>query len=340
VLLIGEITSGMIIGGSLGYALQRGGFCMNSAFRSIAFEKDHSLVRAWLLVVVINVLGVNILRELGILTPLIVPFYWPALFVGGLLFGMGMVIAGGCASGTCYRSGRGMIGSWAALIGFITTTASVEGGVLRPLQIILRQPILTIDGATVTIFSLLGVTSLAGRWLIIAALIVPILWWLARAPEDAFVLGWGWRRSGFVIGFLALATWVVSAQFGRNFGISFTQPLVSLTRWVIAGDASGLNITSWLVVGVPIGALLAAALREEAHLSLPPAPVLVRQGVGGLAMGIGAATAGGCNIGHGITGIATLGIGSILAVLSIMLGCWIMTGMVYRQLEGIERRSQ
>lgn len=331
-LLIGEIASGVVIGSSLGYALQRGGFCMNSAFRSIAFEKDHSLVRAWLLVVVINIIGVNLLGELGFLTPLTVPFFWPALLIGGFIFGIGMVIAGGCASGTCYRSGRGMIGSWAALIGFIFSTAAVEGGVLHPLQNLLRRHIVTIDGATVTIFSLLGVSSAVGRWLIIAVLIVPTVWWLAQAPADTFVLGWGWRRSGVVIGALALLTWIVSALFQRNFGLSFTQPLVSLTRWVVAGDTSGLNITSWLVLSVPIGALLAAAVRDEAHLSLPPASVLVRQGTGGLIMGIGAATAGGCNIGHGITGIATLGIGSILAVLSIMLGCWVMTGIVYRQL--------
>ncbi len=328
--LTGEILAGLGLGLVLGYALQRGGFCMNSAFRSIAFEKDHSLLRAWLLVVVINVIGVNLLADAGVLNPLTAPLFWPALLAGGVLFGAGMVLAGGCASGTCYRAGRGMLGSWAALVGFVAGTAAMDGGVLSGIQQTFRRPVIAIEGREATLFNVVGAETPAGRWAVIGVLTLAILWWLWRAPKERFLLGWGWRRTGFVVGVLALATWIVSAAFGRNFGLSFTQPTVSLTRWILVGDRSGLNVTSWLVLGVPVGALIAAVLRSEAAWSLPDAPTLVRQGGGGTMMGLGAALAGGCNIGHGITGIATLGIGSIVGVLSIMLGCWGMTAGVYR----------
>src|SRR6185295_17395046 len=41
------------------------------------------------------------------------------LAVGGLLFGIGMVVAGGCVSGTLYRIGEGYVASWAALLGIL-----------------------------------------------------------------------------------------------------------------------------------------------------------------------------------------------------------------------------
>ena len=52
------IAGGIALGLLLGYSLQRGGYCMNTAFRSFYLEKDKSLVRAWVLVLLINIVGV------------------------------------------------------------------------------------------------------------------------------------------------------------------------------------------------------------------------------------------------------------------------------------------
>ena len=90
-----QVGGGLALGLALGFSLQRGGFCMNTAFRSLVFDKDRSLIRAWIVVLVINVIGVNLLTEVGFLRPLVAPLFWPALLVGGFLFGTGMVMAGG-----------------------------------------------------------------------------------------------------------------------------------------------------------------------------------------------------------------------------------------------------
>ncbi len=326
-----QIIAGLALGLGLGYALQRGGFCMNSAFRSLVFEKDRSLIRAWILVLVINVVGVNLLTELGVLTPMIAPLFWPAILVGGFLFGVGMVMAGGCASGTYYRAGRGMLGSVGALIGFAVGTALLDGGGAWIAQASLRAPTITIDGAEPTLFNLLGLESAFSRWTLIGLLTLVAIWYLARAPKEMFVLGWGWRRTGFAVGAFALAAWIISSLTGRHFGLSFTQPTVSVTRFLISGDTSGISIATWMLLGVPAGAFVAAKIRGEARWALPDARTLVRQtGAGGL-MGAGASIAGGCNIGHSVTGIATLSVGSIVATLAIMLGCWAMTARIYGQ---------
>ncbi|TVR60315.1 MAG: YeeE/YedE family protein [Spirochaetaceae bacterium] len=324
-----QVVGGLVLGLALGYSLQRGGFCMNSAFRSLVFDKDRSLIRAWIVVLVINVIGVNLLTEIGFLSPLVAPLFWPALLVGGFLFGIGMVLAGGCASGTYYRCGRGMLGSTGALIGFAVGTAALDGGGAWIAQRYLRAPTITIEGAEPTLFNLFGLSTPVGRWMLIGALVIAALWYLARAPEQRFVLGWGWRKTGLAVGVLALGAWVISSLTGRHFGLSFTQPTVSVTRFLISGDSSGVSIATWMLLGVPAGAFIAAKIRGEARWSLPEAKTLARQTSAGLAMGAGASIAGGCNIGHSITGIATLSVGSIVGTIAIMLGCWAMTARIY-----------
>ncbi|MFW5694730.1 MAG: YeeE/YedE family protein [Alkalispirochaeta sp.] len=325
-LLIGGLSLGLL----LGYALQRGGYCMNTAFRSFFLEKDKSLVRAWVLVLLINIVGVRLFTDLGVLDPAVAPIFWPAAIVGGFIFGAGMVLAGGCASGTYYRCGRGMLGSVAALIGFVIGTAVIDGGALVGVQSVLRAPVIDTGGAQATLFGVLGVESVVIRWLVLGAVAALAIVWLARAPKNRFLIGWSWQRSGTVIGVLALAAWLLSAMQGRNFGLSFTQPTVALTRFVVSGDASGISVASFIVVAVPVGAFLAAKAAGEAILRAPDPRRLARQFGGGAVMGTGASIAGGCNIGHSITGVSTLGITAIVSTGFIILGCWAMTTIIVR----------
>lgn len=323
-------VAGIALGLLLGYALQRGGYCMNTAFRSFYLEKDRSLVRAWVLILLINVVGVRLLTDLGVFRPDVAPFFWPAAIVGGFIFGAGMVMAGGCASGTYYRCGRGMLGSLAALVGFALGTSLIDGGALVELQTGLRSSVVNFDAANATVFEVAGLESPLARWLVILALGIPAGIWLARSPKQRFLIGWTWQRTGLIVGVLAFAVWLLSVMQGRHFGLSFTQPTVALTRFLVGGDTSGLSVASFIVLGVPLGAFLAAKMAGEVILRLPEPGRFVRQFGGGLVMGFGASIAGGCNIGHSITGVSTLGITAITSTAFIILGCWAMTGVIYR----------
>ncbi|MEJ7142136.1 YeeE/YedE thiosulfate transporter family protein, partial [Staphylococcus capitis] len=52
----------------------------------------------------------------------------------------GIVLAGGCATGTWYRAGEGLIGSWVALILYAVTSAITKTGVLLPLMNVINRP--------------------------------------------------------------------------------------------------------------------------------------------------------------------------------------------------------
>ncbi len=56
---IGYIISALICGGMLGFVLQRGRFCMNSAFRDIVFIQDVTLFRGFLIALGVMIVGVQ-----------------------------------------------------------------------------------------------------------------------------------------------------------------------------------------------------------------------------------------------------------------------------------------
>ena len=324
------VATGLGTGAVLGFVLQKGGFCMNTAFRSIIFERDHSMLRAWVLILLINMVALNLLEQFYVIFPLRAPFAWPALLVGGLVFGLGMVFAGGCVSGTYYRVGKGMIGSFAALIGFAAAATAVSVGVLRPALDFLRQTELEIAGEPPALFHLLPIDPFVSRWIVTAVLGGAAVVWLLKAPKQRFAIGWKWFPTSLAIAAISILAWYFSSLQGRDYGLSFTQPTISLVRWGLFADGGGINWATFMVLGVVVGATIAAIADREFSLRLPAPGRLVQQFCGGLLMGFGAAVAGGCNIGHGISGISVMSISSMFATVCTMAGVWLGTWIVFR----------
>ncbi len=325
----------MLLGGSVGvafgWALQRGRFCVNSAFRDAVLIRDGTLLSTWALAVVVQMLGLQALLGLTGLFEPDVPPLWPAAnALGGFAFGVGMVLAGGCASGTCYRVGEGMLGSLLALLGFGLMTVVVDAGPLRPLQDALRTPLLTGTEQAATLPALLG----APAWAVGLGLGLPLLgallWQAARSRGRApYQRGWPWLLTGLVLGLIGLLAWVSSAAAGRAYGLSITGPIRSWFLYLTTGDPGLLDWGSWMLLGLIGGAFLAARLSGEAKLRLPPPARTLQALGGGLLMGFGAQLAGGCNIGHGFTGLAVLSLGSLLTTAAIVLGAWTASALLF-----------
>lgn len=86
---------GVPVGLAFGYALQRGRFCMNTAFRDVFLIRDQTLLRAYVLAVLIQMIGVHLMAQLGWFTLAMAPFWWQAALAGGFVFGWGMALSGG-----------------------------------------------------------------------------------------------------------------------------------------------------------------------------------------------------------------------------------------------------
>lgn len=320
------VLMGALVGLAFGYALQRGRFCVNTAFRDVLVLRNSRLLRAWALAIVVQLIGVQLVLALGWFEPDIPPFWWPANVAGGLLFGMGMVLAGGCASGTCYRVGEGMLGSFVALIGFGLMTVVLDQGALHPLQHALRTPV-GWDGAApaLTLSGLVGVPS----WLLAGVLAVAVLAWIARERRVSARRGWPWLITGLAIGTIAVVAWLSSSATGRNYGLSVTGPIRSLFQYLVTGEASFLDWGSYMLLGLVAGAGLGSLLYGERKLRVPQPGRLLQSLGGGLLMGIGAQVAGGCNIGHSLTGLAVLSGASVVTTVAIVLGAWAMSFLMF-----------
>lgn len=324
------IISGLLTGFVLGWALQRGGFCMNTAFRSIRFKEDQSLLKAWILILLINIPAITVLESLGVIFPERAPFRPFAIVIGGLLFGMGMVWAGGCVSGTYYRASKGMLGSLFAFFGFLFGLLIMRRGMLSGLRAAFNRLEWSIAGDVPHLGYVLPGNPWLGRWVIVIPLVAAGIILLRKLQGNRFAVGWKWPLTGTVVGLTALAAWIFSSLEGRNYGLSIIQPTSFWGSWILFGDSSGMNWTSWMLLALIPGAFLAAWKGGDLNFRLPEPKRAFIQCLGGLLMGLGAALAGGCNFGHGITGISALALSSVVATIFTIAGNWLATSLVWR----------
>ena len=111
------------LGIGLGLILQKCRFCFTASLRDPVLTGSTSLTRATIIAFAVATVGFAALQFTSILRGGTVPGYVSPVglhtAIGAFLFGIGMVISGGCASGTLMRMGEGFVMQWIALIGFI-----------------------------------------------------------------------------------------------------------------------------------------------------------------------------------------------------------------------------
>ena len=120
-----------IVGILIGITMQRSGFCFVASFRDPIMVGNTSLFRAVIIGLIISTIGFGIFQynAIGNIPNYIIDDIPGQIFpvglntiIGAVLFGIGMVIAGGCASGTLIRIGEGHIMQVVVLLGFVIGT--------------------------------------------------------------------------------------------------------------------------------------------------------------------------------------------------------------------------
>jgi uncharacterized membrane protein YedE/YeeE len=153
---------------------------------------------------------------------------------------------------------------------------------------------------------------------------------------------WPWYVAGPLIGLCVPALLLLG---NRSFGS--TTSLRAICAGIFPSRVEFFNYDwkragAWniaLVIGIAIGGFIAAGLLPHDTRSLLPASLfswnalLTTRGiiaivVGGFLAGFGASYAGGCTSGHGITGLASLQLASLIAMLAIFAGGALTTFLV------------
>ncbi|HKH03317.1 MAG TPA: YeeE/YedE thiosulfate transporter family protein, partial [Bradyrhizobium sp.] len=138
------VVSGLLIGLAYGAIGLLSGFCLLSGLRGWWAKGDSRLIRTYALalgvaIAVTQLLAAGSLIEIGKSIYLQPSFSAPLMFVGGLLFGYGMVLSNGCGSRALVLLGRGNLRSFVVVIVLGIAAQMTLKGLIAPARIAVLQ---------------------------------------------------------------------------------------------------------------------------------------------------------------------------------------------------------
>jgi uncharacterized membrane protein YedE/YeeE len=333
-----EVLGAFFLGGLLlGVISQRTHFCTMGAISDVVHMGDWTRARQWLCAIGVAMLGFTTLADFGLIDPsktlyATTRLMWLSTLVGGVMFGYGMVIASGCGNKMLVRIGGGNLKS---LVVFVVMGISAFA-TLKGITAVLR--VSTVDtlfldmhaGASLNALGIPGLGYVLGAALLLLVLRHKDFW-----TFDSLLAGLG-------VGGLVVAMWWVSGHLGfvpehpetldvvylatnsgRIEALNFVAPVAYTLDWLMFySDASkvlsaGIAAVAGVLLGSAGSALQSQTFRWEGFASPRD---LGQHLLGSVLMGVGGVTALGCTFGQGLSGISTLSINSLIALVAIVLG--------------------
>ncbi len=327
------ILAGLLIGLVYGAVGLLSGFCLMSSLRGWWAQGDSRLVRTYALAMGVAIAATQLLAvrqvvDLGKSIYLQPTFSAPLMFVGGVLFGYGMVLSNGCGSRALVLLGRGNLRSLVVVIVLGIAAEITLKGLIAPGRIFLLQ--WTQITASITslpaLIAKLGVSETFARSL--AAPIVSaalIIFAFSHAP---FQRAWGQIAAGLIVGLLIAGGWYATGYLGADdfnptpvASLTFVAPIADSLQYLMLSTGLTLNFGIVTVAGVFAGSLVTALATQRFHWEGYSSPQhMLRSVSGAILMGIGGVAALGCSVGQGLTGLSTLALASFVAVAGIFLG--------------------
>lgn len=327
----GRLAALWLVGAGLGFALYHAAFGFTGAYRACITTGRSGAVRAQMLMLAVAVLLFFPALAAGtVFGQPVRGFVFPAgweVAIGAFLFGIGMQLGGGCASGTLYTSGGGDTRTGITLIFFVTGITLGAWDVAR--------------WETLPALPAISLPQTLGLWPALAlnlAMFALIAWALAqrekrrtgvveplfRRPGACFLSGpWPLAWAALALAILNFATLVIA---GRPWGITqafatwgslFAEQVgwADPVFWIYWEDPTRIDLlhrplvqdaTHLMNIGLILGAFLAAGLagRFAPDWSIGWRPLLAAI-LGGLMLGYGARMAFGCNISAFFSGVAS-----------------------------------
>ncbi|HET7525593.1 MAG TPA: YeeE/YedE family protein [Burkholderiaceae bacterium] len=346
------VWGGFAIAFVFGAVANKTNFCTMGALSDIVNMGHWGRMRMWLLAIAVAVTGTALLSTSGQIDiakaiPQRPTLAWLSLLVGGLCFGIGMTLGGGCANRNLVRAGGGSVRSLVVLVFVAIASYMTLKGLFGHWRARLLDPVaLNLadfgwkDQSLATALS--QWSGLSPRVALLSATAVCVAGLLGVVFADQRFRRNRQQMLGAVtLGLLVVAGWYVSGHLGYGehpqtledtyFGtnshtlesMSFVAPLAYGLELLLLWTDRSLHVTFGIasVVGVALGsaayALVARRFRWEGFASLAD---LRNQLTGAVLMGFGGVTALGCSIGQGLTGLSTLAIGSLIALGGIVAG--------------------
>ncbi|MBI3444848.1 MAG: YeeE/YedE family protein [Magnetospirillum sp.] len=321
-----------------GAAARASDFCTMGALSDLVYLGDRRRLRAWVLAMAVAMIGTQALHGAGLIDLgrslyLSGSMVWAGAILGGVMFGYGMTLAGGCGSKTLVRLGGGNLKSLLVLMVIGLFATMTLKGFFALERLAMEQATNLAPGAfgaanqsLPSLLARLGMPEPAGRLVVVGVLAGTALAWCLRDPD--FRADRQRMVGAVVLGLCVPLGWAITGILGADdfepaplASFSFIAPLGDSLIYLMTYTGSTITFGIAAVGGVIAGSFLVARLDGSFALEgFTDTADMKRHLVGGALMGAGGVMAMGCTIGQGLTGLSTLSATSILALLSIILG--------------------
>ncbi|WGF88193.1 YeeE/YedE family protein [Marinivivus vitaminiproducens] len=327
------LIAGLVLGLAFGATVQRTHFCTMGAIADLVLFGDSRRARAWLLAAAVAVIGTQACVLLGLVLPPPAPtagLPWAGALVGGLSFGFGMTRTGGCISRCLVRAGGGSLKATLVLaVVFAVMLACLASPLALPVRRLQDAAALALGTGGAGLAMPPGPTAgslleTPGR---VAALVLAAGGIALSFAEPRFRGSPRDWSAGLILGGLVVLGWLATARAAADAAtgsfpqsLNFAAPVGHSLLWAATG-APGLGFAAMVALGTAGGAAFEACLRGTWRFEgFGSWDDLRRQSGGALLMGLGAVLAGGCTIGHGMSGLSALALSSLLATGAMVAG--------------------
>lgn len=329
-----------IVGVVFGGVVNKTNFCTMGAVSDWVNMGSKGRLRAWFLAIGIAILGTQFLQFRDMIDTsqaiyLTANFGWLGFMLGGFIFGIGMTLASGCVNKTLVRVGSGNLKSVVVLVligvsAYMTMRgllALVRVNAIELSNIDLAKHGISDQGIGTIIGNLLGVENVnTVKYAVSLVMGIGLVIYAFYGKE--LRSSFNNILAGVTVGLIVTAGWYITGVVGfddfepiRLESYTFTGPIGDTLMYLMTFTGSTINFGIAAILGVILGSMIYAVLSRTFRIeTFVNREDMVRHMLGGIFMGFGGVVALGCTIGQGISGMSTLALGSVLALISIIFG--------------------
>ncbi len=328
---------GGLVGVLFGATAQHSRFCLRAATVEVAEGRLGPRLSIWLIAFSSGVLAVQIMIVLGWLDvsesrQLATTGSMSGAIIGGLMFGVGMILARGCASRLLILSATGNLRAIVTGLVLTLVAQSALRGVLAPAREQLAALWLVPGGATRSLLEQAGISS--GLAALIAAVALAGAFWHSYRQHVQFSHAVAALGVGLAVALGWLGTYTVAMNSFDVVAISsvtFTGPSTDTLMGLVNSTQLPMGFGVGLVPGVFVGAGAMALATKEAKIQRfgPDTPMEIYL-LGAALMGFGSMLAGGCAVGAGMSGGAIFATTAWVAVGAMWVGAMLTHRLLHR----------
>ena len=344
---------GFIVASIFGFVGNKTHFCSMGAISDVINMGSKGRLSAWFLAIGIAILGAQFLFIQGLVDLNASIYLSPNLYVlsyvlGGILFGIGMTLAAGCGQRNLIRLGGGNLKALVVILVLGITAYTTMRGLLALVRLnwvyavnadltnqgINDQSLVSYVGALLKLESTEWLRKVGGFVIAAGFITYAFIHKEFRKSIDNIT-------AGVVIGGCVVAAWYITGYLGQDDfepitpqGMAFIGPTGNAISYLMTFTGAQINFGIAVALGMIVGSFLYAIMSNSFRVeTFSNRSEMISYLVGAVLMGFGGVLSFGCTIGQGVTGMSTLAMGSIMALVSIIFGSALTMKVQYHILD-------